>query len=99
MSTAELACSYASLILADEGIEITVCIPSFTPLVWGDNGIAGWIRNCCQRLPGRMLRIEWEIGPTLKGRNMAREYLGLIVLGFIGRQAPDSPDCRQDSGS
>lgn len=38
MSNAELACSYASLILADEGIEITVCIPSFIPLGPEDDG-------------------------------------------------------------
>lgn len=42
MSNAELACSYASLILADEGIEITVCIPSFIPLgPEDDDGISG----------------------------------------------------------
>jgi hypothetical protein len=29
MSTAELACSYAALILADDGLEISVRIPKF----------------------------------------------------------------------
>lgn len=31
MSTAELACSYAALILADDGIEVTVRIYSLDP--------------------------------------------------------------------
>lgn len=35
MSTAELACSYAALILADDGIEISVCILRFSSVkVW-----------------------------------------------------------------
>lgn len=33
MSTAELACSYAALILADDGIEVSVCIQNSLILV------------------------------------------------------------------
>ena len=33
MSTAELACSYAALILADDGIEVSVRIPNSLKLV------------------------------------------------------------------
>jgi hypothetical protein len=33
MSTAELASSYAALILADEGVQITVSTPEQTPLL------------------------------------------------------------------
>jgi hypothetical protein len=33
MSTAELATSYAALILADDGVDITVTLPALTPRI------------------------------------------------------------------
>lgn len=75
MSNAELACSYASLILADEGIEITVCIPSFIPLgPEDDGGIFGRLEMLRKRrgMKSGAQRWNWSFG----GCNIGRETEG-----------------------
>ena len=89
MSTSELASSYAALILADDGVEITVSYPGASPTpprCWGsrDGGRQGTRR-------GAEAWGNGESGSEEHGYTNVR-------LRTLGRQAPDPHQGRRCRG-